>query len=236
MTHDEIVKRRKRRRKKPPAKTVDNNIDASRWTRLAWKVTNRHTWKSGNELDELYAAALLGLFKASKSYDPEHIRHASFMTYSWKCMVNAIKNYRRNEVMARQRTWTRKRYGCDPRKVTVKTHLFSECGAAFVNGSDPVFAVEGNVVINSDVVYYRELIEDAMQFLPPRRQTIMRMRFGLYDGVTYTLREIGLRLHINQENVRQQERKGIEKLRIRIKTALAGGGGWKAKLYQETES
>jgi RNA polymerase primary sigma factor len=60
----------------------------------------------------------------------------------------------------------------------------------------------------------REQIETMLEALKPREQEILKLRFGLKDGRTYTLEEIGKTLGITRERVRQIEAKALKKLRL----------------------
>lgn len=55
----------------------------------------------------------------------------------------------------------------------------------------------------------KEIISD----LQPREQKILKMRFGLDDGVTHTLEEVGNEFGITRERIRQIEFKALEKIR-----------------------
>jgi len=55
----------------------------------------------------------------------------------------------------------------------------------------------------------REVIID----LTPREQKILRMRFGLDDGVTHTLEEVGKEFGVTRERIRQIEAKALDKIR-----------------------
>ena len=49
----------------------------------------------------------------------------------------------------------------------------------------------------------REHIKDILETLDPREQKILRMRFGLDDGVTHTLEEVGQEFGVTRERIRQ---------------------------------
>ena len=55
----------------------------------------------------------------------------------------------------------------------------------------------------------KEIITD----LQPREQKILKMRFGLDDGVTHTLEEVGNEFGVTRERIRQIEFKALEKIR-----------------------
>jgi RNA polymerase primary sigma factor len=62
-------------------------------------------------------------------------------------------------------------------------------------------------------ILLREQLLDAIETLPPREQRILRLRYGFQDGQMYTLAEIGQRLGITRERVRQLEAQALGRLR-----------------------
>jgi RNA polymerase primary sigma factor len=62
-------------------------------------------------------------------------------------------------------------------------------------------------------VLLREQLLEAIDALPPREQRILRLRYGFQDGQMYTLAEIGQRLGITRERVRQLEAQALGRLR-----------------------
>lgn len=59
----------------------------------------------------------------------------------------------------------------------------------------------------------KENITDLLQYLSAREQKIIKMRFGLDDGVPHTLEEVGKEFNVTRERIRQIEAKVLEKLR-----------------------
>lgn len=55
-------------------------------------------------------------------------------------------------------------------------------------------------------------VKEAIQGLTPREQKILEMRFGLVDGVTHTLEEVGQEFGVTRERIRQIEAKSLEKI------------------------
>lgn len=59
----------------------------------------------------------------------------------------------------------------------------------------------------------REQIEEVLDKLTCREKEVLRMRYGLDDGYARTLEEVGIRLHVTRERVRQIELRALKKLR-----------------------
>ncbi|MGN1025949.1 MAG: RNA polymerase sigma factor RpoD, partial [Faecousia sp.] len=59
----------------------------------------------------------------------------------------------------------------------------------------------------------REQLEEVLRTLTPREEQVLRMRFGLTDGKTHTLEEVGKEFDVTRERIRQIESKALRKLR-----------------------
>jgi len=59
----------------------------------------------------------------------------------------------------------------------------------------------------------REHLDHIFDDLAERERKIIAMRFGLDDGVTHTLEEVGQEFNVTRERIRQIEAKAIEKIR-----------------------
>jgi RNA polymerase primary sigma factor len=59
----------------------------------------------------------------------------------------------------------------------------------------------------------RESLEEMLTDLKPREVRVLRLRCGMQDGRNYTLREVGEKLGVTRERIRQIERKALRKLR-----------------------
>ena len=59
----------------------------------------------------------------------------------------------------------------------------------------------------------REQLMEVLATLAPREEKVLRLRFGLEDGRTRTLEEVGREFHVTRERIRQIEAKALRKLR-----------------------
>ncbi|HCU70519.1 MAG TPA: RNA polymerase sigma factor RpoD [Candidatus Moranbacteria bacterium] len=59
----------------------------------------------------------------------------------------------------------------------------------------------------------RDHVTEVLNSLTPREQKILKIRFGLEDGVVHTLEEVGQEFGVTRERIRQIEAKALEKIR-----------------------
>lgn len=77
--------------------------------------------------------------------------------------------------------------------------------------------IEDKKTLSPSQMAARELLRDRLKEilidLSPREQKILEMRFGLKDGVTHTLEEVGREFGVTRERIRQIEAKSLERMR-----------------------
>ena len=87
------------------------------------------------------------------------------------------------------------------------------------NDDDSVLAefIEDDKAISPSVQAARSLLKERLGEilidLTPREQKILGMRFGLNDGITHTLEEVGQEFGVTRERIRQIEAKSLSKIR-----------------------
>jgi RNA polymerase primary sigma factor len=59
----------------------------------------------------------------------------------------------------------------------------------------------------------REQLEEVLDTLAPREKKVLELRFGIADGRTRTLEEVGKEFNVTRERIRQIEAKALRKLR-----------------------
>ena len=68
----------------------------------------------------------------------------------------------------------------------------------------------------------RGYVSQIISQLTPREQKILEMRFGLIDGVSHTLEEVGGEFGVTRERVRQIQKKALEKIRLVFEEEFSG--------------
>ena len=78
------------------------------------------------------------------------------------------------------------------------------------------FIQDENVPVPADAATYmmlKEQIGEVLTGLTPREQEVLKLRFGLEDGRSRTLEEVGKQFNVTRERIRQIEAKALRKLR-----------------------
>jgi RNA polymerase primary sigma factor len=61
--------------------------------------------------------------------------------------------------------------------------------------------------------FLKEQVMDVLASLTPRESKVLELRFGLEDGCSRTLEEVGREFHVTRERIRQIEANALRKLR-----------------------
>lgn len=59
----------------------------------------------------------------------------------------------------------------------------------------------------------KDQVEEVLSTLTPRERRVLQLRFGLEDGRSRTLEEVGKEFGVTRERIRQIEAKALRKLR-----------------------
>ena len=73
----------------------------------------------------------------------------------------------------------------------------------------------GNILFKDDGFgpFVIHKLEEVMNTLTPREAKVLKLRFGLEDGKSRTLEEVGKEFNVTRERIRQIEAKALRKLR-----------------------
>jgi RNA polymerase primary sigma factor len=153
----------------------------------------------------------LGLIEAARRFDPA--RNVKFITYAVWWVRQAMMHVLADEARA----------FCIPPK------LLAQLGRTVVDVSlsEPIASDDGRsrelgdtlaldaVAIEDEMIHQSDLDElaAALLELDGKEREVVRLRFGLEDDEPRTLQEIGDRLHLSRERVRQIESRAKDKLR-----------------------
>jgi len=78
------------------------------------------------------------------------------------------------------------------------------------------FIPDDDTPMPTDTAYHNLLqdkLDDILMTLTPREARILRLRFGLQDGRSYTLEEVGQKFGLTRERIRQIEHEALDRLR-----------------------
>lgn len=74
-----------------------------------------------------------------------------------------------------------------------------------------------------DLIKSHEELAEILKKLSPQELKVIKLRYGMVDGKGYNLREVGERMNLSRERIRQIEKRAIERLKkIVIRTQLHG--------------
>jgi len=164
----------------------------------------------GVSILELIHEGNLGLIEAARRFDPS--RNVKFISYAvwWvrQSMMHALADQTRA-------------FSFPPKLFATLHHDGGDLSL-----SDPIAGdghvrelgdtlVHGQAAVDEEIIHQRDLDElvGALEDLDRKELEVVRLRFGLEDDEPHTLQEIGDRLHLSRERVRQIESQAKEKLR-----------------------
>jgi RNA polymerase primary sigma factor len=155
----------------------------------------------------------LGLIEAAKRFDPS--RNVKFITYAVWWVREAMMHVLSDQTRAFS----------FPPKLFAVLHSAPED----ISLNDPIGGAgddrqgreladllpQDQAAVDDEMIHQSDLDElaSALSDLDGKERAVMSLRFGLEDDEEHTLQEIGDRLHLSRERVRQIEARAKEKLR-----------------------
>jgi RNA polymerase primary sigma factor len=156
----------------------------------------------------------LGLIEAARRFDPE--RNVKFITYAVWWIREAMMHVLSDQTRA---------FSFPPKLFAMLHNAPDDVSLNEPLASDQQNGGEGRerldllpqdqVPIDDEMIHQADLDEllDALDDLDGKEREVVRLRFGFEDDQEHTLQEIGERLHLSRERVRQIETRAKEKLR-----------------------
>ena len=156
---------------------------------------------TGVNIEDLISIGTIGLIKAVNTFCKN--KSIKLATYASRCIENEILMYLR-------------------KNTNIKTEIsIEEPLNLYWDGKELlmsyILGTESDT-LNKNIEYEIEksLLFEALDKLGPREQQIIRMRFGLADGIERTQREVADQLHISQSYISRLEKKILERLKREI--------------------
>lgn len=170
-------------------KLIEHNL------RLVAHVVRKYE-TSGEDMEDLISIGTIGLIKAIKTYNDE--RGVRLATYAARCIENEVLMHLRNI-----------------KKVKQEVSIYDPIG----------YDKEGNEITLMDVLttdneifelvqakIQEEKIRGKMDILSRRERQVIGMRYGLFNGLKETQREIAKKLGISRSYVSRIEKRALKKL------------------------
>jgi RNA polymerase primary sigma factor len=163
----------------------------------------------------------LGLIEAAHRFDPSH--NVKFITYAvwWvrESMMHVLADQTRAFSFPPKLFFTLHRVPGGGADVSLSEPVGMGSGSGRHDGASTelgdLLEQDGVTPIEDEMIHQADLaeLEAALRDLDGKEREVMRLRFGLEDDEPRTLQEIGDRLHLSRERVRQIESRAKEKLR-----------------------
>jgi RNA polymerase primary sigma factor len=211
--------------------------------RLVVAVARSYCVEGGPRLLELIQEGNLGLIEAVDRYDPSRgNRFASYAGWcirgrilevldgDWHLRARRSVHEARRAVgrlrtaLGREPTWdevglelerppmqVQELLASSPTPVSLDAGVTADGDASLIDGVEDA-VTPGPLEQVEDHQMRRELSR-AMDHVNPRCREVLELRYGLVDGSPRTLDEVGVRLHVSRERVRQLEARGMAQLR-----------------------
>ncbi len=155
----------------------------------------------------------LGLIEAARRFDPA--RNVKFITYAVWWIRESMMHLLSDQTRA---------FSFPPKlfpvlyRGTEDVSLNDPIGAGFDEGPSRErgdLLAHGQAAVDDEMIHQSDIDEltNALAELDRKEREVVRLRFGLDDDQEHTLQEIGDRLHLSRERVRQIESRAKEKLR-----------------------
>lgn len=158
---------------------------------------------SGEDSDDLISIGTIGLIKAINTYDPA--KGTRLATYAARCIENEILMHLRAT-----------------KKQKVEVSLYDPIGVD-KEGNEisliDVLGTEHDVVADMvENLFEQKRVMEKIIILTSRERNVLELRYGLFNKLRKTQREIAKKLGISRSYVSRIEKKAIEKLMKELTT------------------
>ncbi len=172
------------------------NILVERNLRLVAHIVKKFD-NTGEDTDDLISIGTIGLIKAINTFDAS--KKTRLATYAARCIENEILMHLRSSKRVRNEMMLQDPIGAD--KEGNEITLLDILGT---DGDEVVDQVE--LTVEQEKLYRK------LSSLTSREKKVLELRYGLFDGIRKTQREISRKLGISRSYVSRIEKRAISKL------------------------
>lgn len=173
------------------------NIIIEHNLRLVAHITKKYC-SNTNDQDDLISIGTIGLIKAVNTFDGS--KGIKLATYASKCIENEVLMYFRSQKKSAQ-------------DISINEPIDTDGDGNPLTLMD-IISIEDTIADEIDDKIMAKKLYNYIETLDNEREkTIIIMRYGLYDTVPLTQKQIAKKLNISRSYVSRIEKKVIEKLR-----------------------
>lgn len=171
------------------------NVLIERNLRLVAHVVRKYE-TSGEDMEDLISIGTIGLIKAIKTYNAE--RGVRLATYAARCIENEVLMHLRNIKKVRQ-------------EVSIYDPIGYDKEGNEISLLD-VLTVDNEIFDMVEAKLQEEKVRGKIGVLSQRERQVIEMRYGLFNGLKETQREIARKLGISRSYVSRIEKRALKKL------------------------
>ncbi len=175
-------------------KLVEHNL------RLVAHIVKKY-YSNSEEQDDLISIGTIGLIKAVNSFDDS--KGIKLATFASRCIENEILMYFRSKKKNSQ-------------EISINEPIDTDSEGNPLTLID-IISEDDNIIENIDLnIKSERLYKFVEEIKDEREKTIIIMRYGLYNTIPYTQKQVASRLNISRSYVSRIEKKVLERLRKRF--------------------
>ncbi len=171
------------------------NVLIERNLRLFAHVVRKYE-SSGEDMEDLISIGTIGLIKAIKTFNDE--RGVRLATYAARCIENEVLMYLRTTKKVKQ-------------EVSIYDPIGYDKDGNEISLLD-VLSVDNEIFDTVEAKLQEEKVRSKIGALSQRERQVIEMRYGLFNGLKETQREIARKLGISRSYVSRIEKRALKKL------------------------
>lgn len=170
-------------------KLIEHNL------RLVAHVVRKYD-SSGEDMEDLISIGTIGLIKAIRTFNEE--RGVRLATYAARCIENEVLMHLRNIKKVKQ-------------EISIYDPIGYDKEGNEISLID-ILTTDNEIIDLLEAKLQEEKIKSKMGVLTRRERQVIEMRYGLFNGLKETQREIARKLGISRSYVSRIEKRALKKL------------------------